>query len=270
MRLLRSDFDLEGFFGRLAQAPARALVLDYDGTLAPFRERRESALPYPGVREALAQIQAGGRTVLVLVSGRPAESLEGLLDLSPAPEVWGSHGRERLRGGRREGGRELPRKDLRALMSLEEWITSEAGESALERKPFGVAIHWRDQDPEDADRLRRRAIERFRSATADTGLEVLEFEGGVEVRPRGDHKGAVIEKLLEELPRGAAVAYLGDDRTDEDAFAALSGHGLSVLVRLAFRPTAADLWLRPPKELLEFLDRWLKATSPSPPGRGGE
>src|SRR6266545_544897 len=101
MRLLRSDFDLEGFFGRLAQAPARALVL---------------------------------------VSGRPAESLQGLLDLSPAPEVWGSHGRERSRGGLPEGGRELPRKDLRALLSLEEWITSEAGESALERKPFGV-IH---------------------------------------------------------------------------------------------------------------------------------
>lgn len=270
MRLLRSDLDLEGFFGRLAQAPARALVLDYDGTLAPFRERRDSALPYPGVREALAAIQAGGRTLLVLVSGRPAETLDGLLHVFPSPEVWGSHGRERLRDGRHDTGGELPEADRRALSVLEGWIAREAGESALERKPFGVAIHWRDRDREDADRLRRRAIERFRSATADTGLEVLEFEGGVEARPRGGHKGTVIERLLKELPPGSSVAYLGDDRTDEDAFAALSGHGLSVLVRPAFRSTAADLWLKPPQELLEFLDRWLKATSPSPPGRGGE
>lgn len=267
MRLLRPDFDLNGFFGGLAQAPARALVLDYDGTLAPFRERRDSALPYPGVREALAAIQAGGRTLLVFVSGRPAESLRALLGLSPSPEIWGSHGRERSRGGLHEAGAELPDSDRRALRLLEEWISDEAGERALERKPFGVAIHWRDRSPEDARRLRRRAVERFRSATAQTGLEVLEFEGGVEARPRGDHKGTVIERLLGELPRGAAVAYLGDDRTDEDAFAALSGHGLSVLVRPALRPTAADAWLKPPRELLKFLEQWLESTRALAPGR---
>ena len=270
MRLLRSDLDLEGFFGRLAQAPARALVLDYDGTLAPFRERRESALPYPGVRESLAAIQSSGRTFLVFVSGRPVESLQGLLGLSPLPEVWGSHGRERSRAGRRETGG-APEKPTAARSRS--WRSGSRAKPARARsrgKPFGVAVHWRDRGHQDASRLRRRAIERFHSATAGTGLEVLEFEGGVEVRPRGGHKGTVIERLLEELPRGAAVAYLGDDRTDEDAFAALSGHGLSVLVRPAFRPTAADLWLRPPQELLEFLDRWLKATSPSSPGRGGE
>ena len=268
MRLLRQGLDLDGFFERLRDAPARALVLDYDGTLAPFRERRESALPYPGVREMLHAIQAAGETLLVLVSGRPAESLEGLIGLSRAPEVWGSHGRERSRDGRRETGGELPEADRRVLSVLAGWIAGEAGESALERKPFGVAVHWRDRAPLDAVRLRQRAIERFRSATAGTDLEVLEFEGGVEVRPRGDHKGAVIERLLEEFPRGAAVAYLGDDQTDEDAFAALAGKGLSVLVRKALRPTAADLWLKPPEELLEFLRRWLEASSLSSSGRG--
>ncbi len=173
MRLLRQGLDLDGFFERLRDAPARALVLDYDGTLAPFRERRESALPYPGVREMLHAIQAA-ETLLVLVSGRPAESLEGLIGLSRAPEVWGSHGRERSRDGRRETGGELPEADRRALSVLAGWIAGEAGESALERKPFGVAVHWRDRAPLDAARLRQRAIERFRSATAGTDLEVLE------------------------------------------------------------------------------------------------
>jgi trehalose-phosphatase len=270
MQLIRSDFDLDGFFHRLLRAPARALILDYDGTLAPFRERRESAFPYPGVRESLTAIQSSGRTFLVLVSGRPVKSLQGLLGLSPPPEVWGSHGRERSRADRRETGGALHETDRRALKVLEEWIAREAGESALEKKPFGVAVHWRDRGHQDAGRLRRRAIQRFRSATAGTGLEVLEFEGGVEVRPRGDHKGTVIETLLQELPRGAAVAYLGDDRTDEDAFAALSGRGLSVLVRPALRPTAADLWLKPPEELLGFLDRWLEATRSPLPGQERE
>ncbi|RME26788.1 MAG: trehalose-phosphatase, partial [Candidatus Zixiibacteriota bacterium] len=55
---------------------------------------------------------------------------------------------------------------------------------------------------------------------------------------------------------------LGDDRTDEDAFAALSSRGLKVLVRSEPRETAADLRLVPPDELRSFLDRWLEATEP--------
>lgn len=54
----------------------------------------------------------------------------------------------------------------------------------------------------------------------------------------------------------AAIAYLGDDLTDEDAFQALDTRGLRVLVRDALRPTAADIWLQPPDELLDFLRSW--------------
>ena len=259
MRILRPGVDFEAFFRGLPAAPARALVLDYDGTLAPFRERPESALPYPGVREALAAIQRGGGTTLILVSGRPAAAMLDLLGLDPMPELWGSHGQERVRSGKTENASELAADDRSAVAALEAWIAEHAGEKALERKPFGVAIHWRDRAREEARTMRERAIARFRSAIEGTGLEVLEFHGGVEVRPRGIHKGVVIEKLLSELPPGAAVAFLGDDRTDEDAFQALAGKGLSVLVRQELRETAADLWITPPEELLDFLAHWNRA-----------
>ena len=60
---------LERFFERLPGAPARVLLLDYDGTLAPFRVERDEAVPYAGVREA--------------VRGRYVESLdETRLDLA--------------------------------------------------------------------------------------------------------------------------------------------------------------------------------------------
>jgi len=36
MQILRKEFDPDDFFRRLGQAPARVLMLDYDGTLAPF------------------------------------------------------------------------------------------------------------------------------------------------------------------------------------------------------------------------------------------
>jgi len=54
------------------------------------------------------------------------------------------------------------------------------------------------------------------------------------------------------------VAYLGDDNTDEAAFLALQGRGVSILVRPTWRETAAKYWLQPPDELLDFLGLWLK------------
>lgn len=87
----------------------------------------------------------------------------------------------------------------------------------------------------------------------------MAFDGGVELRVKGRHKGMVVQSVFREAePRQGPVgaAYLGDDQTDEDAFAALAGRGLGVLVREQYRPTKAQVWLRPPKEMLNFLHRW--------------
>jgi trehalose-phosphatase len=88
---------------------------------------------------------------------------------------------------------------------------------------------------------------------------VRDFDGGVELRPSGWDKGQTIRLLRSEHPAGAAVAFAGDDLTDEDAFQALGAAGLSVLVRSELRPTAADIWLRPPDELLDFLQNWTRS-----------
>jgi trehalose 6-phosphate phosphatase len=64
------------------------------------------------------------------------------------------------------------------------------------------------------------------------------------------------------------VAYLGDDLTDEDAFAALGDRGFSILVRTEVRASCARFWLRPPKELLAFLDEWIAASKNPAPAAG--
>jgi trehalose-6-phosphatase len=61
---------------------------------------------------------------------------------------------------------------------------------------------------------------------------------------------------MSEAGPGSAIAYLGDDMTDEDAFAVMKPRGIGVLVRPEFRETAADIWIRPPRELLAFLGHW--------------
>ena len=93
------------------------------------------------------------------------------------------------------------------------------------------------------------------------GLSLLEFESGLELRA-GRDKGEAVEAIIEETGTGGPVAFLGDDLTDELAFRAVNaaaGAHLSVLVRREPRETAADVWLKPPGELLGFLERWISA-----------
>jgi hypothetical protein len=91
-----------------------------------------------------------------------------------------------------------------------------------------------------------------------------DFDGGIELRAAGRNKGDVVRTLAAEAGPDAALAYLGDDLTDEDAFRAMPDHGAAVLVRERLRPTAANLWVRPPAELLAFLGRWHAASRGHP------
>jgi len=96
---LRSEVrsGLEPFLQTISAARKVALLLDYDGTLAPFHIRRDQALPYPAVARVLQEIVRNGRTKVVVITGRDAHELLSLLDIHPRPEIWGVHGLQRLR-----------------------------------------------------------------------------------------------------------------------------------------------------------------------------
>ncbi|MGA2907006.1 MAG: trehalose-phosphatase [Terracidiphilus sp.] len=255
---------LDDFFRCFAGAARPALLLDYDGTLAPFRVDRFKAQPWAGVRDLLNRIQSQGRTHLVVVTGRPAQEILPLLQVEPVPEVWGLHGAEQQHpDGRRELDPLSPaaRADLDALS---EQLKREATGGLIEEKPNAIVMHWRGVSPARAKAIEKRTRALFESVARMDGLNLLEFEAGLELRA-GRDKGGAVAAILEEtrsphphLERRPA-AYLGDDLTDESAFGAIKGHGLGVLVRREPRPTAADVWLRPPEELRDFLKMWFHA-----------
>jgi trehalose-phosphatase len=250
---------------RLRSAPRSLLMLDYDGTLAPFHSDRLAAAAYPGVEDRLAILSGLSMVRLVLVTGRAARELRGLLRPSTKVEIWGSHGREQLQP---TGAYKLFALDAVQQFTLQAVVREMDAlgfSEALEVKPSSLAIHWRGLDPAVQEQIRDSIQSVFDRLTHPGRLHLLPFDGGLELRSTDRNKGTVVENLSAEEPAGIPVAYLGDDLTDEDAFAAIGKRGCSILVRTEVRASSARFWLRPPDELLEFLDAWIAASQSSSP-----
>ena len=257
MKVLTPSLDLHGFLARLPSARARVLMLDYDGTLAPFHVRPDLASPYPGVPQVLAALMKDGGTRVVIVSGRRAAEIVPLLALERHPEIWGCHGWERL----------LPDGTLHTqpLSGREAELLEQAAHTArefvaagvrIECKTASVALHWRGLAQQQIEHAREQTLVAWSPLAGHEDMEILRFDGGLELRTRGCNKQHAAKAILSETGPDSAVAYLGDDLTDEDAFAVTKPRGIAVLVRPEYRDTAADVWLCPPDELLTFMRHW--------------
>lgn len=246
------------FFDQLRRVEKRLLMLDYDGTLAPFTPDRTRAFPYREIPETVSKIM-GCNTRVVLISGRVATELLFLSGIHPHPEIWGSHGAERLYP---DGSYEIespPPRQRAGLQAANRALCSAGLAARMESKPGAIAIHWRGLAAEEQITIEGKVRKLCGPLAAEYGLQLLPFDGGLELRAASKNKGDAVSTILAEVGAGAAAAYLGDDQTDENAFRAIKGHGLAVLVRPEPRPTMADVWLRPPDELGYFLREWLAA-----------
>ena len=257
---------IPGFWRMVETAPERALVLDYDGTLAPFEADRMQAWPLEGVVEDLRAIRDSGRTKLAVVTGRPLNELLSLLGDLGIPVV-GSHGFEvALPGGVTERG-ELTPSQMRRLEEAEREAHELAPGARVERKPGGVGLHTRGMPEDVSRRLRDLVCEAWTRGAAELGLECRRFAGGVELRVLGADKGSALRRLLGDLGGAALCVYLGDDETDEDAFEELDGTGESKWTGIGIKigppgaRTRARGRLDDPRAVKEFLSTWISVTT---------
>ncbi len=259
VRVLNGKFNVERLLETVREARFRVLFCDYDGTLAPLSAERGDVRPYDGVEPLLRDLSRVHGQRLVFVTGGPAAGLRELLALDPPPTIWGSHGMEELTP---DGKRRTAPLDAQARHILDREaskLESALGEHRVERKPFGVAVHLRDLGPERSAETFQDVRARWRPLTGARGISLRLFDGGLELCAGRRTKGDAVSTVLRHLDGLVAAAYLGDDMTDEDGFRAIRGRGASVLVRDELRPTAADLWLKPPAELIAFLTSWREA-----------
>lgn len=245
---------------RIDAASETWLVLDYDGTLAPFRRNRMDAVPVEGAIEDLVTIRDSGATRLAMLTGRPLSELLELVGDLGIPMV-GSHGFEFLLEDGSIEREELSSGQEERLETAEREARSIAPDARIERKPASVGLHTRGMPEPAARELHERVAEAWRQDAEQNELEVRSFSGGVELRLKAIHKGTALERLLEGHRKPALCVYVGDDETDEDAFAALPDGGVGIKVGPRGVPTRARGRLDDPFAVKEFLDTWIATTA---------
>lgn len=250
-RILENPGEIEGILdGRRA-----AVFLDYDGTLTPIVDRPDRAILSGEMRET---IKALARVCMVaIISGRDRADVEKLVGLDSLVYA-GSHGFD-ISG---PAGLEIHHEEGAAFeTSVRE--TAERLVAALapidgalvEPKRFAVAVHYRQVSENDVPRVEAVVDE----VVAEAGTLRKTFGKKVfELRPKFDwNKGKAVLWLLEALgldQPDVLPVYLGDDTTDEDAFAVLVERGIGILVGCPARETTARFVIDRPAEVQRFLN----------------
>jgi len=236
---------------RCRGAERLTLLLDYDGTLMPFATLPELASPDPTLLDLLRALTERARTEVHVVSGRSRDTLESWLGHLPLG-LHGEHGYwSRVAGGTEWTTAHTASDEWRAsvLSILEDYAARVPG-ALVEEKRTSVAWHYRLADPEYGAFQANELKVHLTATLANAPVEVLLGDKVIEVRPHGVHKGGIVSTVLSERADSLPVA-LGDDRTDEDLFAALPAHGLALHV--GPKPSRAQLRLEDVAAARNFL-----------------
>ncbi|WP_233993765.1 trehalose-phosphatase [Salinibacter altiplanensis] len=220
--------------------------LDYDGTLAPIVDDPDAAVPHPEAPALLRLLDA--RFPLWIVTGRDLQALSSFLNQSL--HAIGLHGAQEGIVGR-DAHSLMPDAAAEALRRLCEAVPDVEG-LQVEDKDQSFAVHYRKAADTDA------AQAQLKDWLADLpdGLDAIWGKQVVELRPDGLTKGTAVRRIAGQHPDRVPV-YLGDDVTDEDAFAALQEMDRDVCtIKVGGGDTQADARLDGPDAVMAYLRRY--------------
>jgi len=234
--------------GRIGRARAVRLFLDFDGTLVAIRRSPEGVTFSRRMRQVLDRVSSHRRVTAVIVSGRRRGALRRFVQL-PRVQYWGLYGWERGPAPRLSRAAVWELSRVRA--SLVAGLRDRPG-VRVEDKRMSVSVHTRG-----ASRRQRRQAHDLLASTLRpcSHLYVLPGSQVWDVLPRQiPGKGAAIRDAVRRLRSPFLPIYIGDDTTDEPAFALLD-RGITVKVGGSGRDTRARYWLASPAEVRGFIER---------------
>jgi trehalose 6-phosphate synthase/phosphatase len=221
---------VEDALARAGAAPRLALLLDYDGTLVPFAARPELAAPDRALLELLAALAARPHTEVHVVSGRRRASLEQWLGGFPVG-LHAEHGLwSRFPGEPWAAADTGPAPWREAVLAILREFADRTPGALVEEKTAGAAWHYRSAEPDHGAAQAKELRLHLTTLLTNVPVEILPGDAVVEVRPHGVNKGRAVSQILARAAPGTLVLAMGDDRTDEDMFAALPAGHLGVHV----------------------------------------
>jgi trehalose-phosphatase len=247
----------KGLAARLDGAAAIFLGLDFDGTLTPLCPRPEAVTLDRPMREVLERLSTSSKITLMIVSGRGLEDVAGRVAL-PSLIYAGNHGME-IRGR----GLTFLEPRAAATVPLLRELTAKLHDAfshvpgaLVEFKGLTASVHYRNVPDEFQEAMERKLKEAV-SAHAEH-LRLTSGHRVWEIRPNVDwHKGEALKWALgrSSVHPSGLVFYLGDDRTDEDAFDCLP-QAVTVRIGPPDVSTHARYRLADPCQVFQFLT-WL-------------
>lgn len=233
------------------------VAFDFDGTLSPIVSNYETATPDSEALETLYALASLPRTEVLVISGRARSDLERRLGSCPSEvALVGSHGAERLAGQADEGGGSGVDRFVEAL----EGIRTAYPGVRLERKPYSLAVHYRNVAEAQQESARAELIERVEPLAMATkeGKKVVEFFTLLA------DKGTALASFRDEMGArpGAGrptTVFVGDDVTDEAAFEVLSADDVGV--KVGPEPSAAAYRVDEQSDVAPLLRRLLRLRS---------
>lgn len=238
------------------------LCLDFDGTLARIVPNPDQAKLSPRNKRTLEVLSNTNEIKIAIMSGRSLVDLKARIGLKEVIYA-GNHGLEFEGPGIHfvhPQAQALTQRMNRVAEALEHAFKTERG-IIVENKGLSLSLHYRMLNPERAARARSTFQSILDPYLRASRLSATEGKKVWEVRPPVKwNKGTTLLWLLGRLEghlnRNVYPVYIGDDQTDEDAFGALKGRGLSVKVRDAPDGTSnAGYYVSTTREVIELLKR---------------
>jgi trehalose 6-phosphate synthase/phosphatase len=231
-------------------AEKKCILLDYDGTLAPYQKIPNLAIPSDELLHLLTQLSNDEANEIVIISGRDSDTLQNWLGHLPLSLV-AEHGASIKYKGEdwQQQVSVSPewKEQIRPLLEL--FVTRCVG-SFIEEKKNTLAWHYRNTHP-DLGFIRSRELRNsLLQLTTNTPLQVVDGNKVLEVRLVGVDKGATAQKILNHFAPGF-ILCIGDDTTDEDMFRVLRDKGYTI--KIGRGNTAAEYTIMSQGEVTSFL-----------------
>ena len=231
------------------------LCLDYDGTLTPIVSHPEDAHLSETMRSLLMKLS--NQCTIAVVSGRGLGDIKSRVGIKGIYYA-GSHGFEIEGPGiKMEYEKAMPFiEKIDALEAELKTALADVEGAYIERKKYSIALHYRnvpEAQQSGFDKAADESLKRYPQLRKTLGKKVYELQPDLEW-----DKGRAIEWIGNALRidrQGSKIIYIGDDITDEDAFEAIQGYGIGVLVDGGeTRETAAHYRLEGVEEAQRFLE----------------